>query len=571
MRASRSATHAAGRRRSLHTTPASASSTTPCFMASSLLGRIGPPSVRAGRLPSERRWALLPGHGGIDIEAAGGSACGHHGQLAAGGHRGAAPGRCGGRGVAARTSGWFPHAGVERLGAVGSGPAERGVDLRLDDDRDRARALIARSDVFVDAWSPGVAAGLGLAADDLCADNPRLVHVRISAFGDHTRFAAAEGWEAAVMAAMGGPESFSSVTSRPGPAFVSTPYASVAAAHLAIQGALGAVVERERSGRGQQVEVTLARALVAYDTWNWLVHVLTERYSGAFTAGTAIDAENLIPNTPMFFRLLVGLSKDGRWLQFSQTTDRLWHAFLRSCDLDPDDPALLAMENAEDPDDRVRFWELLLAAVRRRTAAEWASVFDADPNVWADLYRGGPGDARARATGGRRPGGLQRLGHTRARRLGPGSRLVGRSLGPTARARCPRRRPRRPCCRGARRPPRRASRACRGARRPTARRHHHRGDRLVLRRAVRGDAARRAGRPGDQGGDRRWATPSATSCRSRSCRASRCCRARSRSVSTSPTPEGHATLLELVRRADVVLQTFRGRGDRPPRVPDRTT
>lgn len=265
------------------------------------------------------------------------------------------------------------------------------VDLTRAEDQERARGLIARSDVFVDNWAPGVAARLGLAADDLCAEDPRLVHVRISAFGDDTRFAAAEGWEASVMAVMGGPQGFASLTSRPGPSFVSTPYASVAAAHLAIQGALGALVERERSGCGQRVDVTLARALVAYDTWNWLLHVLAERYSQAFTAGSAIDAERLVPNTPMFFRLLVGLSRDGQWLQFSQTTDRLWHAFLRACDLDPDDPAVLAMEDAEDDEVRVRFWEMLLAAVRRRTADEWAAVFDADPNVWADVYRGGPG------------------------------------------------------------------------------------------------------------------------------------------------------------------------------------
>jgi crotonobetainyl-CoA:carnitine CoA-transferase CaiB-like acyl-CoA transferase len=265
------------------------------------------------------------------------------------------------------------------------------VDLRDPADRARARALIARSDVFVDNWASGVAARLGLAADDLCAEHPHLVHARISAFGDDTRFAGAEGWESAVMAVMGGPQGFSSLTLRPGPAFVSTPYASVGAAHLTVQGVLGALVERERSGQGQQVEVSLARALVAFDTWNWLLHVLADRYSQAFSAGTAIDAERLVPHTPMFFRLLVGMSKDGQWLQFSQTTDRLWHAFLRACDLDPDDPEILGMENHEDDDVRVRFWEMLLAAVRRRTADEWSAVFDDDPNVWADVYRGGPG------------------------------------------------------------------------------------------------------------------------------------------------------------------------------------
>ena len=291
------------------------------------------------------------------------------------------------------------------------------VDLTRPDDRARVRALLARSDVFVDGWAPGVAARLGLAADDLCADNPQLVHARISAFGDDTRLSGVEGWESAVMAVMGGPTAFNSLTARPGPAFVSTPYASVAAAHIAIHGIVGALVERERSGRGQQVSTTLAQALVAYDTWNWLLHVLADRYSQAFASGSAVDADNLVPHTPMFFRLFVGLSKDGQWLQFSQTTDRLWHAFLRACDLDPTDPEVLAREEAEDPAVRVAFWETLLAAVRARTADEWAAVFDADPNVWADRYRAGPGtlgheqlvaDGRvgASASGTRVPAGL---------------------------------------------------------------------------------------------------------------------------------------------------------------------
>ncbi|MFM8303045.1 MAG: CoA transferase [Actinomycetota bacterium] len=291
------------------------------------------------------------------------------------------------------------------------------VDLHRGEDRERARALVARSDVFVDNWAPGVAARLGLAADDLCAENPRLVHARISGFGDDSRLSGVEGWESSVMAVMGGPTAFGSLTARPGPAFVSTPYASVAAAHVALHGIVGALVERERSGCGQQVSTSLAQAVVAYDTWNWLLHVLADRYSQAFASGSAIDADNLVPHTPMFFRLFVGLSKDGHWLQFSQTTDRLWHAFLRACDLDPTDPEVLAREEADDPAVRVAFWETLLAAVRARTADEWAAVFDADPNVWADRYRAGPatlgheqlvadGRVGASASGTRVPAGL---------------------------------------------------------------------------------------------------------------------------------------------------------------------
>jgi crotonobetainyl-CoA:carnitine CoA-transferase CaiB-like acyl-CoA transferase len=263
------------------------------------------------------------------------------------------------------------------------------VDLTDADDRALARALVDRSDVFVDGWATGVAARLGLAADDLQASNPRLVHARISAFGDDSRLASLTGWESIVMAAIGGSSAFSTLTPRPGPAFVSAPFCSVSAAHLALHGILGALVERERSGEGQGVEVSLARAYVVYDTWNWLLRLITQRYDSAFESRPPYDFEALVPNTHFVFRLLVGLSADGEWLQFSQTTDRLWAAFLGACGLDPDAADVREAPLSDDPVVRVAFWERLLAAVRSRTVAEWLEVFDGDPDVWADTFRGG--------------------------------------------------------------------------------------------------------------------------------------------------------------------------------------
>lgn len=263
------------------------------------------------------------------------------------------------------------------------------VNLKEPAGTELARALICRSDVFVDTWAPGVANRLGLAAEDLMAENPRLVHARLSAFGDDSPWAGIAGWDSIVMALIGGNASFANLAGRAGPAFVSTPYCSVSAGHLLLHGILGALVERSRSGIGQQVSTTLAQGMLAHDTWNWLLHVLAQRYDGAFTMAPPYDLQTLVPNTPFFFRLLVGLTKDGSWLQFSQTTDRLWAAFLAACELDPTDPQISEAPLSEDPHVRVAFWEKLLAAVRRRTTSEWHDVFDADPNVWAEQFRTG--------------------------------------------------------------------------------------------------------------------------------------------------------------------------------------
>jgi crotonobetainyl-CoA:carnitine CoA-transferase CaiB-like acyl-CoA transferase len=136
--------------------------------------------------------------------------------------------------------------------------------------------------------------------------------------------------------------------------------------------------------------VSLAHSYLAYDTWNWLLLVLADRYGQAFESAPPFDVERLVPNTSFVFRLLVALSADGQWLQFSQTTDRLWEAFLRTCGLDPDDRDVHDAPLSDDPAVRVAFWERLLAAVASRTVDEWLEVFDHEPDVWADTFRAGP-------------------------------------------------------------------------------------------------------------------------------------------------------------------------------------
>ena len=152
-----------------------------------------------------------------------------------------------------------------------------------------------------------MATRLGLDADDLRSSNPALVHARISAFGDDSPLAALKGWESMVMASIGGSTSFGLLTPRTGPVFVSTPFCSISAAHHALQGILGALVERERSAAGQSVSVSLAHSFLAYDTWNWLLLVLADRYERAFESAPPFDTDALVPNTPFVFRLLVAL------------------------------------------------------------------------------------------------------------------------------------------------------------------------------------------------------------------------------------------------------------------------
>ncbi|HEY3670885.1 MAG TPA: CoA transferase [Acidimicrobiia bacterium] len=273
------------------------------------------------------------------------------------------------------------------------GRGKRSIVLDLDatDDADVARALVARADVVIETFRPGVVERFGLGYDDLVSTNPGVVYVSVTAFGRTGELADVKGYEGLVMARLGGHDSMGVIIDRPGPAFCAAPYTAWSGAHTAIQGTLAALLERERSGLGQRVDTTLIQAFAGQDPWNAMLAHIAKQYPEAFTQAGLADDGASVPNNSLFFRLLVALSADGRWLQFSQTTPRLFEAFMRVVGLDWmfDDPRWKSVPDFDDVEQRTEYYELLLAAVRSKTAAEWQAVFDDEPDVWAEIFRQG--------------------------------------------------------------------------------------------------------------------------------------------------------------------------------------
>jgi len=275
--------------------------------------------------------------------------------------------------------------------AWGRGKQSMVLDLASPGGRAAARQLAEAADVVIETWRPGVAERLGVGYDDLRAHNPGLVYGSVTAFGRDGPYAHLPGYEAVVMAKAGALDAYGGMTARDGPAFVTAPYCGFAASQLLLHGVLAALLERGASGAGQRVEVSLLHALGIFDTWNWLLRLLAARYPDAFIAAPAISPEDEVPNSSLIFRLLVALSADGRWMQFSQITDKLWEAFLRVAGLDDvlDGPEWRGAIEEWDAAKRGRFWDKLLAAARTRTYDEWYALFEAHPDVWAELFRHG--------------------------------------------------------------------------------------------------------------------------------------------------------------------------------------
>jgi crotonobetainyl-CoA:carnitine CoA-transferase CaiB-like acyl-CoA transferase len=264
------------------------------------------------------------------------------------------------------------------------------LDLKDPEDGAVARRLVEQADVFIETWRPGAAERLGLGYEDLRPTNPRLVYGSITGFGRTCRLSHVQGYEAVVMAKLGGYGALR-LTSEDRPSFAATPAASFSASQTLLQGLLAALYERESSGIGQRVDTTLVQAQTTHDCWNWITRLVASRYPEAFRAVPRVNEERKVPNGPLSFRLLVALSKDGRWLQFSQTSERLWVAFMESLGLGwtlndrewkdaPSDP---------DIDKREALWEKMLRAVRAKTLEEWWQVFEEHPDVFAEVSRRG--------------------------------------------------------------------------------------------------------------------------------------------------------------------------------------
>lgn len=134
------------------------------------------------------------------------------------------------------------------------------LDLREPEDLERARELAGRADVVVENFRPGTMDRLGLGFDLLRADNPGLVYCSVSGFGA-TEGADLAGYDLLVQAVGGlmsitGPDP--SQPTKVGVALVDV----VTGMHASL-GILAALRHRERTGRGQRVEVNLMSSLLS--------------------------------------------------------------------------------------------------------------------------------------------------------------------------------------------------------------------------------------------------------------------------------------------------------------------
>jgi len=129
------------------------------------------------------------------------------------------------------------------------------IDLRTEAGRDLVRRMAARSDIMIENFRPGTLEKWGMGYDALARENPKLVLVRISGFGQSGPYRDRAGY-GIIGEAMSGLRHLTGDPDRP-PGRINTSLTDEVTGLYAAFGAMMAIVARQWTGRGQCVDTTL--------------------------------------------------------------------------------------------------------------------------------------------------------------------------------------------------------------------------------------------------------------------------------------------------------------------------
>jgi crotonobetainyl-CoA:carnitine CoA-transferase CaiB-like acyl-CoA transferase len=232
------------------------------------------------------------------------------------------------------TRGWGPpfvqpdHGDRESTYFLSTNRNKESITLDLKDDGDRAvlTSLLRRADVLLENFRPGTLTRLGFGTDVLAELNPRLVTLSISGFGHD----GPEGGRAGYDQIAQGEAGLMSLTgpNPDEPQKVGVPIGDLLAGMYGAYGVLAALLERERTGRGQVVRTSLLAAIVgvhAFQGTAWTVAGKVGRAQG-----------NHHPSIAPYGLFTCA---DGS-VQLSCGSESLWRKLCAEFGLDPDAPGL---------------------------------------------------------------------------------------------------------------------------------------------------------------------------------------------------------------------------------------
>lgn len=202
------------------------------------------------------------------------------------------------------------------------------ADLKDADEARRMADIASAADIVVESYRPGVMGRLGLDYARLCARNPRLIYVSLTGYGQTGPDAMLPGHDLNYLAASGS-LALSGRVGGPVEQTFGLPVADLGGAMAALSATLAALYQREHSGRGQHLDVSLT------DT---IVHWMNPRLGHFSQLGVTERGEQrrLARERAAYGTFTC---RDGREITIAALEDHFWKRLVRALPLGPcDDP-----------------------------------------------------------------------------------------------------------------------------------------------------------------------------------------------------------------------------------------
>jgi len=303
----------------------------------------------------------------------------------------------------------------DRSDITGRGRTVVLTDLKDPGSREEVLGLLARADVLVEGFRPGVMERLGLGPDEALRRNPRLVYGRMTGWGQHGPLAQAAGHDINYIALTGALHAIGPAGGAPVPPLNLVGDYGGGSLYLVV-GILAALLESQRSGQGQVVDAAIV------DGVNSLMSLFaTSAMRGTFREERGTNA--LDGGAPYYGSYATA---DGRHVCIGPIEPQFFAELCERLGVDP------ALRDAQH--DRAR-WPALRAEFERlfrtRGRDEWTALFDGSDACVAPVLalseapahpHHGAREAFVDVEGVRQPAPAPRFSRTPSRVQGPAAR-----------------------------------------------------------------------------------------------------------------------------------------------------
>ncbi|WP_038171795.1 CaiB/BaiF CoA transferase family protein [Tomitella biformata] len=238
----------------------------------------------------------------------------------------------------------------------------RAVAANLKDpaDIEKVLGLIAKADILIEGFRPGVTERMGLGPDECLARNPRLIYGRMTGWGQDGPLSNSAGHDMNYISLTGILHAIGRAGERPVPPLNLVGDFGGGSMFL-VFGILAAMHERTVSGRGQVIDAAMidGSALLAQMMWTW-------RSTGMWSDERGRNM--LDGGAPYYDTYECG---DGKYFAVGAIEPQFWAVLLEGLELDP-----AAVPSQQDPRTWPQLREILTQKFLSKSRDEWAAVFD---------------------------------------------------------------------------------------------------------------------------------------------------------------------------------------------------